>query len=97
MLTSVSYFLNLLCVDQQKWPLLCLYDEILTELPIPVLPESVHYLCATPAWQCSRVIIDKTTVSGNTCQGLSIVFEMDRIPPIVNCKLLSVTGDTDLH
>lgn len=61
MLTSVSDFVNLLWVDQQKWPLLCLLDEILTELPIPVLSESVSP--SVPAWQCSCEIIDKNTVS----------------------------------
>lgn len=45
-------------------------------------------LCTTPAWQCSYVIIDKTTVSGNTCQGLSIVFERNRIPPIMSWKFV---------
>lgn len=46
------------------------------------------FLLCTPAWQCSYVIIDKTTVSGNTCQGLSIVFERNRIPPIMSWKLV---------
>lgn len=57
-------------------------------------------LCTTPAWQCSCVIIDKTTVSGKKCQGLSIVFEMDSIPPIWvenSCQSLVTQGYTERH
>jgi len=96
-LTAVSYLLNLSSVDQQQWAVAALGGRGSYGVTCRCSARRGFVCALLQPGRVLCVVTEKNTVSGNTCQGPSDVFRMERIPLTVSFRLLSVAAVTRAH